>query len=112
MAELVKEFTTDFSVATAKYLEKDGNSKVLLLEGRVDRISINQDGEKVVILKEHGEPVGVSATFLRNQGEDSSFLKVGDRILIKGAIAAGNSYDADLDLYEHVVMVKCSVVNR
>lgn len=42
-AELVNEFTTDAGKANAKYLASDGNSKVLIIEGRVSKISDNQN---------------------------------------------------------------------
>lgn len=108
--ELVGEFNKDASIANEKYLAKDGNSKVLIVEGPVSKISTNQDGETVIILKEADSKVGVSATFNKEVNGYTIGIKEGDIIKVKGAITAGNSYDADLDLYEHAVFVQCDII--
>ncbi len=107
--ELTNEFTADAAKANAKYLASDGNSKVLIVEGRVSKISTNQNGEQVIVLKDEGEKVGVSATFTKQTSAYTTAVKVGDIIKIKGAITAGNRYDADLDLYEHAILVQCDI---
>ena len=108
--DLVNEFTADAAKANAKYLASDGNSKVLIVEGRVSKISDNQNGEKVILLKDEGAKVGVSATFTQKTSTNIGSIKIGDIIKVKGAISAGNSYDADLDLYEHAILVQCDIV--
>jgi hypothetical protein len=80
------------------------------VEGRVSKISTNQAGETVIVLKKEGAKVGVGATFSKETGGNTTGVKEGDIIKVKGAITAGNSYDADLDLYEHVVLVQCDIV--
>jgi hypothetical protein len=35
---------------------------------------------------------------------------VGDIVKIKGAITAGNRYEADLELYENAILVQCDIV--
>lgn len=107
--ELTNEFTTDAAKANAKYLASDGNSKVLIIEGRVSKITTNQNGEQVIILKDEGAKVGVSATFTKQTGSNAASVKVGEIIKVKGAITAGNRYDADLDLYEHAILVQCDI---
>lgn len=107
--DLVNEFFTNTAAANAKYLSADGNSKVLEVEGTVHSISKNQNGELVIVLMDKGSKAGVSATFLKNSSEQAFVLKPGDKAKVKGAITAGSSYDADLDLYEHVVLVQCSL---
>ncbi len=108
--ELTEEFSKDAGQANSKYLSSDGNSKVLIIEGRVDNISVNQAGEKVIILKDEGSKAGLSATFTTATSPHTESIKVGDIIRIKGAITAGNSFDADLDLYEHAILVQCDIV--
>jgi hypothetical protein len=108
--DLINEFTSDAGKANAKYLASDGNSKVLIVEGRVRKISENQNGEKVIVLKDEGAKVGVSATFTKAITPNTQSIKVGDIVKIKGAITAGNRYDADLDLYEHAILVQCDIV--
>lgn len=110
VSDLVNEFTADAAKANAKYLASDGNSKVLIIEGRVSNISTNQAGEKVIVLKDEGAKVGVSATFTKRTNPDAANVKVGDVIKIKGAITAGNKYDPELDLYEHAILVQCDIV--
>jgi hypothetical protein len=107
--DLTNEFTADAAKANAKYLASDGNSKVLIVEGRVSKISTNQNGEQVIVLKDEGAKVGVSATFTKQTSANTMAVKVGDIIKIKGAITAGNRYDADLDLYEHAILVQCDI---
>lgn len=108
--DLVTEFNVNAAAANEKYLAKDGNSKVLIVEGRVSKISANQDGEIVLVLKDESSKVGVSATFTKESGNHTTGIKEGEIIKVKGAITAGNSYDADLDLYEHAVLVQCDIV--
>lgn len=108
--DLVNEFTADAAKANAKYLASDGNSKVLIVEGRVSNVTINQNGEKVIVLKDEGAKAGVSATFTQQTSSNVESVKAGDIIKVKGAITAGNSYDADLDLYEHAILVQCDIV--
>lgn len=109
-SELLQEFSADANAANAKYLSRDGNSKVLVVEGRVSKISANQSGEAVIVLKDEGAKVGVSGTFTLKTSPNTAGIKVGDIIKIKGAITTGNSYDADLDLYEHAVLVQCDII--
>ena len=109
-SELLQEFSADANAANAKYLSRDGNSKVLVVEGRVSKISTNQSGEAVIVLKDEGAKVGVSGTFTLKTSPNTAGIKVGDIIKIKGAITTGNSYDADLDLYEHAVLVQCDII--
>lgn len=109
-SELLQEFSADANAANAKYLSRDGNSKILVVEGRVSKISTNQSGEAVIVLKDEGAKVGVSGTFTPITNPNTAGIRVGDIIKIKGAITTGNSYDADLDLYEHAVLVQCDII--
>lgn len=108
--ELTTEFTTDQGKANARYLSSDGNSKILIISGRVHNISTNQIGEKVIILKDVGTKAGVSATFTLQTSKNTESIKVDDIIRIKGAITAGNNFNPDLDLYEHAVLIQCDIV--
>lgn len=107
---LVLEFTADAAKANAKYLASDGNSKVLILEGRVESITSNQRNEKVVLLKDEGARAGVSCTFTEDGNGALNDVKKGDIIKVKGAITAGNRHDPDLDLTEHAVLVQCTLI--
>jgi hypothetical protein len=110
VADLTKEFSTNVSAANAKYLSSDGNSKVLVVDGRVNKISVNQAGQKVIELKDEGSKMGVSCTFTKESSSHVNDIQVGATVKIKGAITAGNSYDADLDLYNDAVLIQCDIV--
>lgn len=109
--QLTAEFSNNAAAANARFLAADGNSKILLVSGPVASISTNQQGETVVLLKEPSAGAGVMATLLSNETAGGKALQIGDTITIKGAITAGNSYDADLDLYEHAILVQAAVVS-
>ncbi|MDP3666996.1 MAG: hypothetical protein Q8R50_09980 [Sediminibacterium sp.] len=108
--KLTSEFTTDQAKANAKYLSSDGNSKILMVTGRVNSITTNQMGETVMVLKDAGAKVGVNASFTLHTSKNVALIKVDDIIKVKGAITAGNSYNADMDIYEHAVLVQCDIV--
>lgn len=108
-AELVEEFIVDPEKSNIKYLSDDGNSKVLIIKGKVSKISRNQNGETVILLKENLYKTGVSATFTKQSNARTSGIKVGDIISVKGAITAGNQYDKDLDLYENAILIQCDI---
>lgn len=107
---LVQEFTANTAAANERYLASDGNSKVLIVEGRVSSIRVNQNGDAVIVLKDENAKAGVIATFTQKTNAHTRGIKQGDIIKIKGAITAGNSYDSALDLYEHAVLVQCDIV--
>jgi hypothetical protein len=111
-SELINEFNADAEKANARYLSSDGNSKVLIIEGTVFKKSTNQNNETVILLKDAGAKAGVSATFTSLTSTHAENVKEGDKIKIKGAITAGNSYDADLDLFEHAILVQCDIVKE
>lgn len=110
VSELVNEFSANAKAANVKYLAQDGNSKVLIIKGQVSKISTNQNGEKVIVLKDSGAKAGVSATFTQKTNPNVESVKIGDIIKVKGAITAGNSYDAELDLYEHAILIQCDII--
>ena len=108
--EITKEFSSNAKMANAKYLSSDGNSKVLIVQGFVSNISMNQANEKVIVLKDPWAKVGVSCTFTFLTSSHIKGVKAGDTIRIKGAITAGNSYDAGLDLYNDAILVQCDII--
>lgn len=106
---LINEFKTDEAKANAKYLSQDGNSKILIVSGVVFSITTNQKNEKVVLLKEQGEKMGVSCVFTVSSSNEITELKIGQTVKIKGAITAGNSYDSNLDLYNDAILIQCAL---
>ena len=108
--QLVNEYLKDNATANAKYLEKDGNSKVLIIEGLISSITKDQNNQTVMLLKDASEVAGVNCTFLKDTESRIKNLKVGDKIKIKGFITLGASYDEDLEMYEDVIMQDCDIV--
>ncbi len=108
--QLVDEYLKDNAKANAKYLEKDGNSKVLIIEGVISSITKDQNDQTVILLKDADEEAGVNCTFLKDAESRIKNLKVGDNIKIKGFITLGASYDDDMEMYEDVIMQDCDII--
>ncbi|QQR88021.1 MAG: hypothetical protein IPJ76_07350 [Flavobacteriales bacterium] len=107
---LVDEFLKDGTAANAKYLDTEGESKVLAVSGTVSSKETDLKGQTVVLLKAEGAEAGVRCSFTAETNTQADGLKTEDIVTIKGVIRAGASFDADLDLYEHAVLEKCSLV--
>lgn len=109
---LVDEFLADADVANAKYLDTEGESKVLIISGEVTKIDTDQLGQKVLLLKSNpSDKLGVSCTFTAETNNQVSGVKIGNQIKIKGVIRSGAEYDEDLDLIINAVVEKSSIVN-
>lgn len=109
-SELVKEYMKDPEAANIKYLDAEGESKVIEVEGKVSNISEDYNGNVVVLLKDEEEPAGVSCTFYEESNSDASELRVGAIVRIKGVIRSGAAYDEDLEMYEDVILEKCAIL--
>jgi len=110
--EIVAEYLADYNAANEKYLQEEGNSKVIEITGVVADISEDYNKQKVVLLKSLGEHAGVSCTFTSETNRNAEKLKVGDKVTIKGVIRSGAGYDEDLELYEDVIVEKSDVVKN
>jgi len=107
--EIVGEYLTDESQANNKYLQEEGQSKILAVSGSVKSISQNLEGNYVVLLTGNA-PSGVRCTFMTTSNENATNLKVGENVTIKGVIRSGAAYDEDLELYEDVILDKCDII--
>jgi hypothetical protein len=107
---LVNEFLSDKEKANNLYLDSEGESKVLIITGTIANISKDQLGQKVVLLKNSSEKMGVSCTFTLDTNSQVDNIEVGNQIKIKGVIRSGAEYDEDLDLTENVIIEKSAVV--
>ncbi|MBK7382476.1 MAG: hypothetical protein IPI81_03950 [Flavobacteriales bacterium] len=110
VSALVQEFLTDASTANAKYLGEEGEGKVLEVHGLVRGVETDLNGQAVVLLESSDAPAGVRCSFTTTTNAQAAALIAGEAATIKGVIRAGASYDPDLELYEHVVLEKCAVV--
>ncbi len=111
-SSVVAEYLANAEAANQKYLEEEGNSKILAITGNVYSISEDLKNQKVVLLKDSTDKAGVSCTFTSETNAHASQLAIGQKVTIKGVIRAGAGYDADLDLYENVIMEKCDIINN
>lgn len=110
--DIVKEYLTDSQIANDKYLDAEGESKILEVEGNIFSISEDFNNQVVVLLKSNENEAGVSCTFTAETNQSTSSLAVGQKVIIKGVIRSGASYDEDLEMYENVIMEKCDVVTK
>ncbi len=108
--ELLAEFTADKEAANLKYLDDDGDSKILIVEGRVESITENQNGQKVLLLKEEGSKMGINCTFMAETNKSTEGIKTGERVKVKGAITQGSGYDDLLELYDNALLINCDIV--
>lgn len=111
-ADLVQEYLADYKLANQKYLQEEGESKVLLVSGTIASIDEDMNNQKVILLKSSGDKAGVNCTFLKSATIKVNALKVGDSIQVKGVIRSGANYDEDLEMYEDVILDKCDIINN
>lgn len=109
---LVNEFLVNLEEANSKYLAEDGESKVIIVRGKVASITEDQRSQKVILLKEENSKVGVSVTFMPHTNKNVNDIKIGDIVSIKGVVRSGAEFDEDLDLYEDVIIEKSDIVKN
>lgn len=110
--EIVNEYLMDANKANQKYLDAEGESKILSITGNVSKIEDDLEGNTVVLLKNNNDKAGVSCTFTNETNSKAKTLNLGEKITIKGVIRSGASFDKDLDMYENVVVEKCDLVSK
>lgn len=109
-SQIVNEYLADVTKANEKYLDEEGDSKILEVTGTVSEISEDFNSNKVLLLKSESDKAGVSCTFIPETNASIDDIRVGETVIIKGVIRSGASYDKDLGMYEHVIMEKCNIV--
>ncbi len=107
---LVDEYLKDANKANERYLQEEGESKIIAVTGIVASVDEDMNHQKVVLLKGASELAGVSCTFMANTNLNAEKLKNGDQVTIKGVIRSGAGYDEDLEFYEDVIIEKCDVL--
>ena len=109
--DIVNEYLKDPEKANEKYLDEEGESKILEVTGKIASITTDFNNQKVIRLKEENSRAGVTCTFTIKTSNSVENLKQGQFISIKGVIRSGASYDEDLEMYENVIIEKCSLIN-
>ena len=110
--EIVNEYLANADLANDKYLQEEGDSKILAVTGSVVSIDMDLNNQKVVLLKNLDDQAGVSCTFTKETNKNVENLQIGETITIKGVIRSGAGFDEDLDLFEDVIMEKCDVLDK
>lgn len=110
--QIVNEYFADATKANEKYLDSEGESKIIEVTGVVSKISDDFNANKVVLLKAENDKAGVSCTFTPETNAKASTLKIGEQIILKGVIRSGASYDEDLEMYEDAIMEKCDLITK
>jgi len=108
--ELVLEYITNYQEANDKYLEEEGNSKIIAVSGKIYSKEKDMNNQWVILLKETENSAGVSFTFTKETNAQAETLVLGSTVNIKGVIRSGASYDEDLELFEDVIIEKSSLL--
>ncbi|MFZ1582684.1 MAG: hypothetical protein WAT26_16170 [Saprospiraceae bacterium] len=110
-SDIVAEYLANNTVANEKYLDAEGESKVLEISGTVAKIEQDFENNKVILLKSESDLAGVSCTFLPDQNSKIDVLNLGQKITIKGVIRSGADFDEDLDMYENVIVDQSTLIS-
>jgi hypothetical protein len=70
------------------------------------------NNQQVLVLKIKEEESGVSCTFMESTNDNTTALKIGDVVSIKGVIRSGAEHDLDLELFEDAILEKCDIVKN
>ncbi len=110
VSDIVNEYLTDPAQANAKYLDEEGESRILEVSGLVAAVTEDFNQQKVVLLRSADSKAGVSCTFTQTTNDQTNQLTVGQAIAVKGVIRSGAAYDKDLEMYEDVILEKCALI--
>lgn len=108
--QLVDEYLADQNAANKKYLDQEGESKVIIVKGEIKNIDIDQKNQKVITLKSNNAELGIRCTFIAGSEKSTKQLTAGNIVRIKGEIISGAEFDEDLELYEDATMGDCAIV--
>lgn len=111
-SELVAEYLSDTQEADEKYLDEEGESRILEVSGQVSKVSKDFNDQTVILIKEPGAKAGVSCTLLATSSAIGDQITLGQEIKVKGVIRSGAMFDPDMNMYEDVIMEKCDIVSK
>ena len=106
---LVAEYLADNAAANNKYLDEEGQSKIIAVTGTVASVTENLNNEKVILLRSKDQEAGVRCTFTAQTNHSAESVVAGSTITIKGVIRSGASFDEDLEEYEDVILEKSDI---
>lgn len=108
--EIVNEFLGNASEANKKYLSSDGESKIIEVSGVFSSLSEDIEGNAIVLIQGTSSDAGVNCKMLPDYKSKAASLKQGEKVVVKGVVRAGAYYDEDLEMYDHVILDQCSIV--
>ena len=109
-SDIVYEYLNNPIKANEKYLDEEGESKILEITGKISSLETDFNNQLVILLKEDHYKAGVSCTFPITSSSTVIDLKQGQIISVKGVIQSGASYDEDLEMYENINLAKCILI--
>lgn len=109
-SQLVDDYLADPKASDEKYLDEEGNSRIVAITGEVYSKTLDLNNQIVIVLKKPEAKAGVSCTFMASTNKSAEVLSLRQTITIKGVIRSGASFDSDLGLYEDVIVEKCDVL--
>lgn len=109
---LVAEYLKDQNRANEKYLDEEGDSRIIEITGTIASIDRDFNGQLVLLLKDKEDKAGVSCTFPSDFNKNPKQFETGTKITLKGVIHSGAAYDEDLEMYENVILEECSLIKK
>ena len=100
-SELYNLFSTDSTASLKKY-----TGKVLLVKGQVSSLSVNQQKEKIILLKTTADAAAINCTM----EEDPGNINVNDEVTIKGICSGIGQGDEDLGIKGDVYLTRCFLI--
>ena len=99
--ELYKAFSTDSTSSLKKYA---GN--ILLIKGRVTSISVDQQKEKIILLKTTADGASINCTMEKDPGN----INTNEEVNIKGICSGIGQGDEDLGIKADVYLTRCFLI--
>ncbi len=99
--DLYQSFITDSAASKVKYTDK-----VLEVKGIVQSITVNQQKQKVVLLKTAADGAYINCTM----EQEEAVAKEGSSIVIKGICSGLGQGDADLGIMGDIYLVRCYTI--
>jgi len=109
VSDFIANALKDKQAFNKKYLESNGESKVIVISGKLQTFEHNRKGNLVMYLSDDNQPVSVQCILLDNEKVDTIAIS-GKYLKIKGIVRSGAEYDEDLDLYEDAILEKCRII--
>ena len=99
--ELYEQFNTDSTAALNKY-----SGKILQVTGEVTAVSLNQEKQKIILLKTNTGGASVNCTMEEDPGD----VKINAVVNIKGICSGIGQGDEDLGIKGDVYLTRCFLI--